>query len=142
MKIQAIAFRGLISAELTRDENNKDQWLNWQWSPYIKNLLEEAVETDMHLLSSLDRLELLELSKKYPNSKFTEGCKEYTKLTDGETYFGNNLNVKSPPVFRQPFNQVRELKVWHGFIKDYPNHPGTNDARRMEHTIKTKRFLG
>lgn len=123
--LAAIAFRGLISAELTRDENNKDQWQNWQWSPYIKNLLEKAVETDMHLLSSLYRLELLELSKRYPNSKFTEGCKEYTKLTDGDTYFGNNLKSN---YFRQPFNSVRELKVWHPFIKDYPNHPGTNDA--------------
>lgn len=122
--LAAIAFKGITKAELTKDEDYKDQWQNWRWSPGVKKLLEKAVETDMYLLSKLEFFELLELSKRYPNSKFTQGCKEYTRLTDGDTYFGNNLKYN----FRQPFNPVRELKVWHRFIKDYPNHPGTNDA--------------
>ena len=125
--LAALAFQGLTEAELTKDENNNDQWQNWQWSPDIKNLLEKAVETDMYLLSRLGRFELLELSKRYPNSKFTKGCKEYTRLTDGDTYFGNDLDYRKYN-FRQPFDLDKQLKVWHRFIKDYPNHPGTNDA--------------
>ena len=128
--LAALAFNKLIRMELARDSNNDDQWTNWQWSPYVLSLFEKAVEEDFHLLGNLEMLELFQLANRYPDSKFTQGCKEYASLIGEETYFDPKLDLgnNKAPVFKQPFNPLRELEIWPEFIKKYQDHPGVNDA--------------
>lgn len=128
--LAALAFNKLIWMELARDSNNDDQWTNWQWSPYLLSLWEKAVEEDFHLLAHLAMLELLQLANRYPDSKFTQGCREYASLIGEDTYFGPNLSLgnNKASIFKQPFNPSRELEMWPEFIEKYQDHPGVNDA--------------
>lgn len=128
--LAALAFNKLIWMELARDSNNDDQWTNWQWSPYLLSLWEKAVEEDFHLLAYLEMLELLQLANRYPDSKFTQGCREYASLIGEDTYFGPNLSLgnNKSSIFKQPFNPSRELEMWPEFIEKYQDHPGVNDA--------------
>ncbi|WP_159788930.1 tetratricopeptide repeat protein [Sodalinema gerasimenkoae] len=123
--LASLSFRILLWKELTLDQNRDDQWTNWQWTPYVRGLLERAVEDDLYLLSHLFTLELLQLANRYPESKFTKGAQEYASLAGGGAYFGSS-GKKS--FFRQPFNPSTELEIWPDFIDKYEDHPGVNDA--------------
>jgi len=133
-----IALSELIYAELTKDASGNDQWTNWQWSQNVKKILEEAVGQSMYKLSELDYSHLLILANKYPDSKLTQGAKEYRNFIGGNFYFGyrdllpkdRDLLPKeqTPPVLRQPFIPQKEPIFWLEFFKKYPDHPGTDDA--------------
>jgi len=126
-----IALRALIYAELTKDASGNDQWTNWQWSQNVKKILEEAVGQSMYKLSAFNYPHLLILANKYPDSKLTQGAKEYRNFIGGNFYFGYRDFLpkdQTPPVLRQPFVPQKEQFFWLEFFKKYPDHPGTDDA--------------
>jgi hypothetical protein len=123
-----IELKNLIRAELRRDASDNDQWTNWQWSPQVLSLLEEAVNRRMCMLSGFSALELIKLTERFPNSLLTKGSIEYRNLTDGASYFGGSTQASSSSILRQPFSPNEEKNIWLQFIDNYPDHPGTDDA--------------
>lgn len=106
------------------------RWTTWNWQPEIIQILQQAVEKDIYKLSLLSDEEMVVLTQKYPNSRYTKSCIEYRNFTEGE-YFGASVGVwgsDNQAVFRQPFNPDRELQFWPQFLRKYPNHPGSDDA--------------
>jgi hypothetical protein len=116
-RLSPVALSELVNAEWSRDSAGKDQWETWRWSDDVKILLEEASNKSMYKLSrisatGLGPLMLLSLAKKYPNSEFTKGAKEYRSFIGQEPYFGSYLDLpdgKIRPKLRQPFNPQREI---------------------------------
>jgi hypothetical protein len=122
-----IALRALLNIE------GEKKWQNWLWSDIVSNLLQRAANKDLYLLSRLSYLELLAITKKYPNSLVTKGCKEYYSISDSKSsYFEGRdfgyMDTSSKGVFRQPFNTETEPRFWAEFLSKYPGHPATDNA--------------
>lgn len=125
-----IALRVLLDVE---GGERSPKWQNWLWSDTVLNLLEEAVNKDLYKLTRLTYHELLALSKRYPNSLFTKGCKDYYLAIDPQaSYFEwkdfGHIYVGIKGVFRQPFNPQVEPKIWTTFLNKYPGHPASDNA--------------
>lgn len=115
--IKPLAFRQLTDLE------GIHQWQSWEESDWLGKLIVKAAEGDFGLLSNLEPLAMLEITKKYPESKLTKACKEYRAIFPNDTYFGGNA-VNN---FRRPFFYEGEFTTHSDFIQKYPNHPASND---------------
>jgi TolA-binding protein len=105
------------------DLDGVHKWQSWNDSDWLGTLIKEISDGDFNMLSELDPLAMLEITNKYPESKFTKSCKEYRAVFPGDTYFrGNSINS-----FRRPFLYAGEFKIHTDFAQKYPYHPALND---------------
>jgi outer membrane protein assembly factor BamD (BamD/ComL family) len=115
--IAAQSFSQLIAIE------GGDKWQSWEWSDWFGKTILKAAEGDFYLLSELDPLAMLEITKKYPNSKFTKACIEFRSPFPGDTYFGGKYTNE----IRRPFFYKKELTMYADFMRKYPDHTASND---------------
>jgi hypothetical protein len=111
------------SFSLLTDIEGADKWQSWQWSEWVNKKILQASEGDFYLLSEFGSLAMLEITRKYPNSKFTKSCIEFRSPFPGDTYFKGG----STDGFRRPFFYEKELSMHDSFTRKYPGHPALND---------------
>jgi hypothetical protein len=116
-KIAAKSFALLTSIE------GAEKWQSWQWSDWVNKKISQASEGDFYLLSEFGSLAMLEITRKYPNSKFTKSCIEFRSPFPGDTFFKGG----STDGFRRPFFYEKELSMHDDFIRKYSSHPALND---------------
>jgi hypothetical protein len=138
MRLSPVALRGIIALETNVEGSRSTKWENWEWSSPLSQLFQEAVNGKFYLLNSLDQFEVMAIVKRYPDSAFVKGFKEYRLSIGSNTvYFspdsysnltsdGNNTQEKE--VFNQPFVPSKERIMWDTFLKRYPEHPSTDNV--------------
>lgn len=97
--------------------------------PSGEPLLQKALNEDFASLHGIDdHLVLLQLAEAFPNSRFTQACREYARIRGG-SYFGHSLyNPETGEPIPRPFPPAEEETLWRTWLTVYPNHPGADDA--------------
>ncbi|AFY73011.1 hypothetical protein Syn7502_00888 [Synechococcus sp. PCC 7502] len=70
---------------------------------------------------------LLGITTKYPQSKFSTGCREYGDLT-GKSYFGGEARPQLILDRIARRSSTEQIKLWQEWLVKYTNHPGADDA--------------
>jgi hypothetical protein len=123
-----VALRNLLNME---GDIDSPKWQNWSWSNKLKRVLEESVTKDLYNLALLDTSELLALTKKFPNSLYAMGCKEYflsSKVKN--TYFSSSSGEEKSDygVFVPPYSPETEIKFRGSYLKKFAGHPASDNA--------------
>lgn len=121
----------LLNMDIKIEDDGRDSWDTWSWSPQVRTLLEEAVNEDLYKLSQISGgIILLRLFERYPTSKLVKGAELYGQISGGETYVGAYLSKPldfEPPVLRTPIDSD-ELEIWSSFLREFPGHPASDDV--------------
>jgi hypothetical protein len=133
------AGRALLQS-LMNDEKLSDQgWatvmLDYNGVAEASQKIEEVLNGDLRQLNSFTlhsngaaTLSLLVgIAKKYPNSRFIQGCREYGDLT-GRTYFGDGLRSPNHRRWLAELTPSEKVAYWQDWLNRYPDHPGADDA--------------
>ncbi|WP_330484209.1 hypothetical protein [Tumidithrix elongata] len=70
---------------------------------------------------------LLGIVDKYPQSKYTQGCREYGNLT-GKSYFDSEPRSQEILVRNARMTPKERSQNWQQWLSRYPDHPGADDA--------------
>ncbi|HEY9621834.1 MAG TPA: hypothetical protein V6C78_15850, partial [Crinalium sp.] len=94
-----------------------------KWASYESDFLaENAVDRPTHAYYLL-----VNMTQKYPQSRFVRAAREYGNLT-GRSYFGGELRS---PILRDRVAQMtpeQRTAIWQNWLDKYPDHPGADDA--------------
>ncbi len=97
--------------------------------PVGEPLLQVALNEDFGFLYSIsDYLVLLQLAEAFPNSRFTQACRDYARIRGG-SYFGYfPYDFETGERIPRPFPPAEEEALWRAWLTTYPDHPGADDA--------------
>ncbi len=126
----------LLLDQVVRAENSPNRILAAavllsQNDPRGREILAGVVDGDLQALNSVqsDYLLLLQVAQAFPDSRFSRACREYAAIRGG-TYFGDYR-----PTVGDDWHEVQrrlpaasEAARWRGWLADYPDHPGADDA--------------
>jgi hypothetical protein len=70
---------------------------------------------------------LLGITEKYPDSRFTKGCREYGDLI-GKSYFNGEARNKAILDRNAQKTPQQRSQDWQQWLSRYPDHPGADDA--------------
>ncbi|WP_019499396.1 tetratricopeptide repeat protein [Pseudanabaena sp. PCC 6802] len=115
-------YRSLAIIELERHDDSVG-----------KELISDLIDRDLSQIPELGIYFLLPLTTRYPNSRFTRGCREYGELI-GRPYFSNSWDKEIEEKYgatrdkalRKPAEQ--KVREWQDWLSRYPDHPGADDA--------------
>lgn len=97
--------------------------------PVGEPLLQRSLNEDLAALHGISNgLVLLQLAEAFPNSRFTQACREYARIRGG-SYFGYSPhNPETGEPIPRPFPPAEEEALWRAWLTTYPDHPGADDA--------------
>jgi hypothetical protein len=138
--------RALLQALMNQSPTPDRMWaiaeLDRHGDPQATPVLMQILNEDMSQLHSLaqsasyedysDRGNhayylLVNMTQKYPQSRFVQGCKEYGDLV-GKSYFGGEPRSKAIQDRNAKKSPAERKQDWQQWLNRYPNHPGADDA--------------
>jgi hypothetical protein len=137
------AAERVLAKHLIADRQSPDRvWMltimDWHGDATTADQLQELLNGDLHQIYTLTRdsdnlinfIALRSIVKKYPNSRFVQGCRQYEDLT-GRSYFEDFGNELKPIQYLEQLERktpAQKVADWQNWLNRYPDHPGADDA--------------